>query len=204
MQLLGIKDKQYQLFRIGVGTKSIIQAYIPDLDKVLSNYNYRFIMLRINSTTSGSCVQYSHLEFIDKFDQIFDFAKCGADVSLIHGSGMIPSEHVGNTITPFKYVDNPNHKSSNKVCFDPARYSLDIVIDLKSEALNIKKYNRWRWRYSNDTNVHQGRNMKDFDLLVSNDLGNEKEWKQVSHVVGQTYDGVCKDGDVACTIGIEI
>lgn len=74
------------------------------------------------------------------------------------------------------------NRSTNKFCTDSGYgygWSLPFVfkIDLGAECLDVKKYCKWRWRYSNDSWYEYGRNMTAFTLYASNspDFGNKDE-----------------------------
>lgn len=155
---------------------------------------FRYFRLTVDAITSGTCLQFSHIEFINRHDEIFDYFKNGATVEaeLTRGSGMIPSEPIKNGVA----MIGDSSRSTCKVCFNPMIYPTVITYDLGSPRLNVGKYSRWRWRYSNDTASETGRNMKTFSMSVSND---KTEWLTLDSRQNMTYALPYTDGKIAYT-----
>lgn len=188
------KDHLVQILQYKNG--KVFQYITMSSENDISNYIYRYVQLRILALTSGKCLQFSHLEFLNKYQQVFDYAKnCPLrSVSWQGSCRIIPEEPPKNAYTPYNYPEG--NRSVNKVCIEDIYNPITLTFDLGTSCLNIKKFNTWRWRYSNDTASQTGRNMKSFELLVSNDNIN---WKSVDKQENVVYQTPYTDGKIAYT-----
>lgn len=146
---------------------------------------FRYLMLRVSSIHSETTIQFSKLRLYrgDDDNNCYNWCKDMTEftdlfecVEAIRADGTRGSsgEEAVNALMGIGGASQGNDGTQyGKMCYInvtfPAYYVYDVDKAGIGRRIDVSAYDMWCWYTSNDTQKYPGRNMKDFDLYVSND-----------------------------------